>query len=426
MRFWKRASAVLKDNNSICLAKLARRTSFRHPELEAAIIKATSHDEFSVDYKNAQRIFALIRTSSSFFKPFMWALTKRIDKTRSWVVAIKGLMLIHGIFCCNIPAVRRIGRLPFDLSDFTDGHSKSTKSWGFNGFVRSYFAYLDQRSVFLSCNAPGDDGKDDRETDGSSSMMKVLAELQRLQALLDILIQIKPCTDGMNVRLILEAMDCIVIEIFDVYSKMCSGIAGVLVGIYKAGKTEATMALRVLKKAALLGEELSSYFEFCKDFGVLNVSELPRVEQIPEEDIRELEQMLIEKISENRNNESYHGNRAVAPLDTPPMEKQEDPNKFSKTIVTQDWVVFDDEFKAKESTAEFLILGVDKDDFSDVGKTDCIDPFAASQNFPPLLLGCHNDPTMVSNGFMELEYYYNQIPPASSTVENQRNWIVSV
>ncbi|XP_043721088.1 putative clathrin assembly protein At1g25240 [Telopea speciosissima] len=424
MRLLKRASAVLKDRNSIYLAKLSRKNSSRHVELESAIIKATSHDEFSVDHKNAQRVFTWIRTSSSF-KPFIWSLSKRIEKTRSWVVAIKGLMLLHGIFCCNVPAVRRIGRLPFDLSEFTDGHLKTTKSWGFNAFVRAYFAFLDQRSAFLSCIPPRDDQKDDKDKDGSS-MMKVLIELQRLQTLLDMLIQIKPCTDGMNVRLILEAMDCIVIEIFDVYSRMCSGIAGVLVGIFKAGKKEAVMALHVLQKAASQGEELSLYFEFCKDFGVLNASELPRVEQIPEEDIRDLEQMISEKVSEKMNNNENHGDRAVMPID-----EQEDPDKSlmkKKTIVTQTWEMFDDEFKGKgNADDEFSFFGVDGGDFSDVPNTNCIDPFAPSLNCPPLLCGYNNDTTIVSsNGFLQLEYYFNPIPAASSTVGNQSNWIVSL
>ncbi|XP_043695353.1 putative clathrin assembly protein At1g25240 [Telopea speciosissima] len=420
MRLWERASAILKDNNSICLAKLSRRTSFRNPDLESALIKATSHDELSVDYKNTQRVFAWVRTSSSFIKPFIWALTKRMEKTRSWIVVIKGLMLLHGIFCCNVPALRRIGRLPFDLSNFTDGHSKSAQSWGFNAFVRAYFAYLDKRSFFLSCDAPLDDLKDEKDVD--VSMVKVLVELQRLQTLLDMLIQIKPRAAGMNVCLILEAMDCIVIEIFDIYSRTCRGIAGVLLGIFNAGKVEASMALRVLQKAASQGEELSLYFEFCKDFGVLNASEFPRVEQIPEEDIRVLEQMINGKVSEKKINESYNGDeKAIVPVDNPSAEKQEDLDNTSKTIVTQNWVVFDDEFKAKEGADEFSFFGVDG-----VRKTtNYIDPFAASLNCPPLLSGNNSGSTIVSsNGFLELEHYFNPIPAAASTVGNQSNWIV--
>ncbi|KAJ4973254.1 hypothetical protein NE237_006428 [Protea cynaroides] len=425
MRLWKRAAAVFKDNNSIALAKLSRRTSFRHPELESAIIKATSHDEFSIDYKNTKRVFTWVRTSSSFLKTFIWVLTKRMQKTRDWVVAIKGLMLLHGVVCCNIPAFRKIGRLPFDLSDFTDGHSKNPEIWGFNVFIRTYFAYLDQRAVFLSSDAPLDDLKEGKDAD--LSMVKVLVELQRLQTLLDMLIQIKPCNYGMNVRLIHEAMDCIVIEIFDIYSRLCRGIAGVLVGIFDSGKIEASMALRVLHKAVSQGQELSLYFEFCKDFGVLNASSFPRIEQIPEEDLRDLEQMLKGKVSENNNDESYQGEKAIVPIDTPSNEKQENPDKSSKTIVTENWVVFDDEFKSKGSSDEFSILELEGGDFSDVGKmTNCIDPFAASLNFPPLVCGHNSDPTINSNGFLQLEHYYNPFPVAASTVGNQSNWIVSV
>ncbi|KAG6757585.1 hypothetical protein POTOM_037903 [Populus tomentosa] len=65
------------------------------PDLEAAIVNATSHDESYVDYRNAQRVFALIRDSPVSLKPLIWPLA-----SRSWVVAIKGLMLMPGVFCC--------------------------------------------------------------------------------------------------------------------------------------------------------------------------------------------------------------------------------------------------------------------------------------------------------------------------------------
>ena len=152
MKVWKRAVGVLKDKNSIYLAGLARRRSYRNPDLEAVVIKATSHDETSVDYKNFQRVYQWARASPLYMKPLVWSLTARMERTRSWVVALKGLMLIHGVFCCkNVPAAHRIGRLPFDLSSFSDAHS--SRAWGFNAFVRSYFAYLDKRSVFISSAA---------------------------------------------------------------------------------------------------------------------------------------------------------------------------------------------------------------------------------------------------------------------------------
>lgn len=184
MKVWKRAVGVLKDKNSIYLAGLSRRTPYRNPHVEAIVIKATSHDDSSVDYKNFQRVYQWARTSPLYMKPLISSLSTRMEKTRSWIVALKGLMLIHGVFCCKIPAVQRIGRLPFDLSSFTDGHS--TRAWGFNAFVRAYFAYLDKRSTLVSSEIL----KPPSPVEATLS-----EELQRLvtwQSLFDLLLQVSP------------------------------------------------------------------------------------------------------------------------------------------------------------------------------------------------------------------------------------------
>lgn len=151
-KLWNRAAGALKDQNSIVLASLARRTALRRPDVEAMVIWATSHDDSAVDYDSVEKVYRLIRLSPNHFKPLIWAISRRMEKTGSWVVALKGLMLMHGVFSCKVPAVRQIGRLPFDLSNFRDRHSSSWKTWGYNDFIRAYFAFLDQKSAILFIN----------------------------------------------------------------------------------------------------------------------------------------------------------------------------------------------------------------------------------------------------------------------------------
>ncbi|XP_010271110.1 PREDICTED: putative clathrin assembly protein At1g25240 [Nelumbo nucifera] len=382
MKVWKKASAVWKDNNSIYLAKLARKKASRNPELEEAIIKATSHDEFSLDYKNAQRVFSWIRTSPASLRPFLRALSARMDKTQSWVVALKGLMLLHGVFCCKIPAVQKIGRLPFDFSNFSDGHSSTVKTWGFNVFVRVYFVYLDQRSVILSRDFVEKRGSKEKD----ESMMKLLLELQQLQALLDLLLQIRPHADGMNVKLIFEAMDCVVIEIFEIYDRIYNGIAKLLMGIFSAGKKEAAKALTVLQKAAIQGEQLSSYFDFCKRFGVLNASECPKVLHIPEEGIRDLER-IINGVPLQKKSDVSETDKAKVVVETKyvEVELQKEPENLQKTtLVTDNWVVFDDQ--VNNNKGEISECNVETTNFKD--------PFAASLKFPPLVQNPANSPAI--------------------------------
>ncbi|XP_072979104.1 putative clathrin assembly protein At1g25240 [Typha angustifolia] len=339
-QWWRRAAAAAKDKRSLYLVAASRH---RNPEMEAAVIHATNHDDRSVDYKNAARVFAWARTSSSFVQPLMWALARRANRTRCWVVALKALMLAHGLL---LRSGFQIGRLPFDLSDFRDRSSSPAKSFGFSSFVRAYFHFLDHRSLLSS---PDDDDRDDLE------------RIQRLQLLLDLLMQIRPYADGMEVGLILEAMDCVVIEIFDVYSEICNGIARFLLGILGSPNSstpknveedEATkrrrglVGMRVLRKAAEQNSHLSSYFDLCRGLGVLNATELPTVERIPEEDIRDLERLVMGSEEEEVMEEEREVK--VGEAVEKEEEEKEDVVGSSKTaVVTKEWVVFEDETRER-------------------------------------------------------------------------------
>lgn len=338
MKLWKRAAGALKDQNSLFITGLSRRTLLHNRHLDAVVIKATSHDDARVDYRNAQRVFAWVRTSpSTHLKPLVWAISSRAHRTRSWPVALKCLMLLHGVFCCKVPAVHSIGRLPFDLSDFADRHSSPSKTWGHNALIRAYFNFLDQKSVFL-CT----DLEEIRKVKAAGPEDSIAAEitmLQRLQSLLALLLQVRPQAEGMRGTLVLEAMDSVIIEIFDTYSKVCNMIARVLSQIYGASQAEASAALVVLRQANAQGDDLAEFFEFCKFYGVLNASAFPKVERIPEEDIREVERMVNgggEEVSKAMVvREGGGGGNGRGEL-VPSL------GKVLQTVVTSKWEVFDD------------------------------------------------------------------------------------
>lgn len=391
MKLWQKASGLIKDRNSICVASISRRTSYRNPDLESIVIKATSHDSSYVDYKNFHRVYQWVRTSPMYVKPLMWAISSRMDKTRSWVVALKGLMLMHGVFCCKIPAVQKLGRLPFDLSNFTDGHSKPSKTWAYNALVRAYFSYLDQRSSFLQQTASSAAvavkkqqqlGRLQKKQGGGLDLqcsyeeepplMEELGKLQKWQCLLDMLLQIKPNPGTAQAYLVFEAMICVLTEIFDVYSRVCKGIAGVLMRIYAApGKAEAQMALGVVQKASIQGEELGMHLEFCRDLGVLGSSECPKVEQIPEEDIRDLERIIHELASKEKKKETLIGDDHDQTTTT---NKKKNNNK---TIITDKWEVFPD-----DDLISWVSTGY-TDASAAAASAEYKNPFAASSNLMP-------------------------------------------
>ncbi|CAK8578281.1 unnamed protein product [Lathyrus sativus] len=352
MKVWRQATGILKDKNSIWNAKFSRKGPWRNPDLETIIIKATSHDENHIDCKNVQRVFKWLRTSPLYLNHLIWALSIRMQKTKSWVVALKGLMLIHGVFCIGIPMVQKMGRLPFDLSNFNDSYLNPSKAWGVNAFVRSYFAYLDQRSAFVSSEVKSlrKNKNDNKGVEVEDTLMEELEKLQKLQTMIDMLLQIKPKHMNMSVGLVLEAMDCVVVEVFDVYSKFCNKIAEVLMRIYDiGGKMEAYVGLKVLQKAIVQGDELAYYIEYCRDIGVLNASQCPKIERISQEDIQDLERIIsgayytkknmdgVNDVVENEKNQD----KAIVGRDYLHHKKLSE-NGLT-TLVTHQWEVFFDE-----------------------------------------------------------------------------------
>ncbi|OIW17345.1 hypothetical protein TanjilG_22457 [Lupinus angustifolius] len=340
MRLWKRAAGAVKDKYSIWVARLAPRGPCRNPDLETVIIKATSHDEQCMDYKNVQRVFRWLRTSPLYLKPILYTISKRMEKTHSWVVALKGLMLIHGVFCFDLPIVQRMGRLPFDFSCFSDGHMSPEKGWGFNAFVRAYFAYLDHKSIFI-CAKAKKLSRNGYDNGTKETLMEELQNLEKLQGLIDMLIQIKPWNQHMKVVLILEAMDCIMDEVIELYDTFCTEIDRLLVKIYDVGgKVEASIGLSIVEKAELQGDKLSLYFDFCRDIGVLNASECPKILRIPEKDINELRK-IINGVPEKKILEGTK-NDVKANMEKGISENNES-DKGLRTVITEKWEVFDDD-----------------------------------------------------------------------------------
>ncbi|VVA92458.1 unnamed protein product [Arabis nemorensis] len=333
MKLWKRASGALKDRKSLFSIGFSRKTSFRNPDLDSAIIHATSHDDSSVDYHNAHRVYKWIRSSPANLKPLVHALSSRVNRTRSWIVALKALMLVHGVLCCKAPSLQEIRRLPFDLSDFSDGHSRPSKTWGFNAFIRAYFSFLDQYSFFLS-----DQIRRRHKKSQVDSVNLELESIQKLQSILHMLLQIRPMADNMKKTLILEAMDCVVIEIFDIYGRICSAIAKLLIKIHPAaGKAEAVMVLKIVKKATSQGEDLALYFEFCKEFGVSNAHEIPKFVRIPEEDIQAIEKVINgveEKVETKEKEEELEEEKGIILVERPELQ----------TIITDKWEIFEDDY----------------------------------------------------------------------------------
>ncbi|KAK1439353.1 hypothetical protein QVD17_05169 [Tagetes erecta] len=359
MKLWKRASGALKDRTSILKASITSRSMLRNPNIETAIIKATTHDESTLDYRSNQHVFTWVRISDDCLYRVLWVLFRRIKRTRSWVVALKGLMLLHGVFSCKVPGIQEIGQLPFDLLNLKEKHTKhgQMQMSDLNTFIHAYYAFLDQKSCFILLHSQEQKKRQvaltQDETNGEEKQKLVTQDLiwlQKLQGLLDALLRIQPKSSHTINMLVLEAMDCIMIEIYDIYSRISMGIGTLLMAVYSAGKDEAIMVLPILQKAKVHHDQVSMLFELCREIGVSNTSECPKMEQIPEEVIQELKD-IINGDSEQPRTENFPKEevKSVIVVANQNLIKTDDHNSSIsslKTIITDEWEVFEEQKKS--------------------------------------------------------------------------------
>ncbi|KAI4375097.1 hypothetical protein MLD38_013007 [Melastoma candidum] len=165
---WKTIGAV-KDQTSIGIAKVASNNA---PELEVAVVKATSHDDDPTDEKYILRILNLTTYSRGYVHACVAAVSKRLGKTRDWIVAMKTLVLIHrllvdgdAVICEELMYATRRGVRLLNLSDFRDeAHSNS---WDHSAFVRSYAMYLDQKLELMAYDRKSGGGSGHRGGSGT-------------------------------------------------------------------------------------------------------------------------------------------------------------------------------------------------------------------------------------------------------------------
>lgn len=143
----RKAIGAVKDQTSISIAKVAGTVA---PDLEVLVVKATSHDEEPADEKYVREILYLMQHSKGYVNAFVFAISKRLSKTRDWIVALKALMLVHRMMVDGGPFIgeeimyaSRRGTRVLNMSGFRDeAHSNS---WDHSSFVRTYASYLDEK-----------------------------------------------------------------------------------------------------------------------------------------------------------------------------------------------------------------------------------------------------------------------------------------
>ncbi|KAE8658250.1 putative clathrin assembly protein [Hibiscus syriacus] len=315
----RKAIGAVKDQTSIGIAKVESNMA---PELEVAIVKATSHDDDPADEKYVRQILSLTSYSG-------------------------GLMNDGGpVFQEEILYATRKGTRLLNMSDFRDeAHSSS---WDHSAFVRAYAMYLDQRlelmlfdrkrgkgsggsshgngegrnggirDTFWSSSPTlneydygdfrgdngygaygmprrtrsygdmnetvgGRDGREEKKTVTPLREMKpemIFGKMGHLQRFLDRFLSCRPTGLAKISRMILYALYPVMKESFQLYADICEVLAVLLDRFFNMKYPDSVKAFDAYTSAAKQIDELIAFCNWCKEIGVVRSSEYPEVQRI--------------------------------------------------------------------------------------------------------------------------------------------------
>ncbi|XP_068652240.1 probable clathrin assembly protein At4g32285 [Aristolochia californica] len=375
----RKAIGAVKDQTSIGLAKVSSNTA---PDLEVAIVKATSHDDDPAEEKHLREILTLTSYSRGYVNACVATVSRRLGKTRDWIVALKALILVHRLLSDGDPdfqqeilyATRRGTRL-LNMSDFRDeAHSNS---WDHSAFVRTYALYLDQRLEVILYDRKSRDGRRDRDRDGDArdfrdresdsygdrygksyeyedrdrrapvafgrsyeyedrdrrappppapatplremKTERVLGKMHQLQQLLDRFLACRPTGTAKHSRMVLIALYPVVKESFQLYADICEILAVLLDRFFDMEYPDCVKAFEAYASAAKQIDELAAFYGWCKDTGVARSSEYPEVQRIADKLLETLEDFIRDRARRPKSPE--RGELEPAPVaEEPPAE----------------------------------------------------------------------------------------------------------
>ncbi|KAG6717604.1 hypothetical protein I3842_04G109300 [Carya illinoinensis] len=279
----RKAIGAVKDQTSISLAKVS---STNATKLEVLILRATTHDEIPIDERYVNDILQLVSSNKVYAAACAQALSKRIGRTRNWIVALKSLMLVLRTFQDGDPhfprevlhAMKRGAKI-LNLSSFRDDSNSSP--WDYTAFVRTFALYLDER---IDCFLTGKlqrrftNRSTESSTHQSSRLMAspvrdmkpamLLDKISYWQRLLDRAIGTRPTGAAKSNRLVLNSLYAIVVESFDLYRDISDGLALLLDSFFHLQYHSCVKSFQACVKFTKQLEELSSFYNLCKAIGL--------------------------------------------------------------------------------------------------------------------------------------------------------------
>ncbi|KAL3538603.1 hypothetical protein ACH5RR_001969 [Cinchona calisaya] len=336
---FRKAIGAVKDQTSISLAKVGSSASLS--DLDVAIVKTTRHEEYPADERHIREIISLTCYSRAYVGACVSTISRRLSKTKNWIVALKTLMLIQRLLAEGDPsyeqeiffATRRGTRL-LNMSDFRD---KKSNSWDYSAFVRTYALYLDEQLEFRMQNRRGKrsafsyDQEEEDQTVGPNAIVvratpvremkneHIFSRVHHLMQLLERFLACRPTGVARDNRIVIVALYPVVKESFQLYYDVTE-IMGILIDRFmELDIPDSIKVYEIFCRVSKQYDELDVFYGWSKSVGIARASDYPDIEKIPQKKLDVMDEFIREKSVMAQNREA----KMIEPKPEPQPEVEE-------------------------------------------------------------------------------------------------------